>query len=189
MEAGSNKKSGSQTKKQGGEPAVGNLGVANASGGDRSMNLTAIGKDHMSAFQEEWVRFDPFASEYIKAVELPLILRRLPPDLCSLDINSNSVDVIRELGQMRINVDHLGRIHFAETFIALIQYSYNRQLHLHHDNFDTKARLAIQSSNSRRGSFGNGHGNSFESDDGSLLGLDNDTMTLSMASLEVCCRR
>jgi hypothetical protein len=29
---------------------------------------------------------------------------------------------------MSINVDHLGRIHFAETFIAVIQHSYNLQM-------------------------------------------------------------
>jgi hypothetical protein len=67
------------------------------------------------------VRFDPFATEYIKAIELPLILRRLPDKLCPLNESSTSIDVIRTLANLTINVDSQGRIHFAETYIALIQ--------------------------------------------------------------------
>ena len=44
-------------------------------GGVGRARLMQIGKDQMSAFQEEWVRLDPFASEYIKAIELPIIAR------------------------------------------------------------------------------------------------------------------
>jgi len=96
--------------------------------------LTTIGGDQMACFQDEWVRFDPFATEYIKAVELPLILRRLPNSLCPLDDDSSSTDVIRTLAQLTVNVDFQGRVHFAETYIALITYAYNRQTENEADN-------------------------------------------------------
>jgi hypothetical protein len=99
-------------------------------------NFKTIGGDQMARFQDEWVRFDPFATEYIKAIELPLILRRLPDSLCPLDDKSTSTDVIRTLGHLSVNVDSEGRIHFAETYIALIQYAYNLQMETSPDERD-----------------------------------------------------
>ena len=76
----------------------------------------------MSAFQEEWVKFDPLAKQFIAAVELPVILRKLPQNLCELTPDSSKVEVMRMLANFPINVNEEGQIHFAETFIAILQY-------------------------------------------------------------------
>jgi hypothetical protein len=95
---------------------------------EQKSTIVVLGGDEMAKFQDEWVRFDPFATQYIKAVELPLILRRLPQELCVLDENSDSVAVIRCLANLSVNVDRRGNIHFAETYIAVVQYAYNLQI-------------------------------------------------------------
>ena len=95
---------------------------------EAASKITVLGGNHMACFQDEWVRFDPFASQYVLAIELPQILRRLPPDLCPLNDGSSTAEVIRTLARMSVNVDSRGRIHFAETYIAVIQFAYNLQI-------------------------------------------------------------
>lgn len=59
---------------------------------DRSLSL--IGADSMTAFQDEWVRLDPGATQYLRAVELPILLRRLPADLSPLEETSSTPEVL-----------------------------------------------------------------------------------------------
>lgn len=95
---------------------------------EKTSSIVSLGGDQMAKFQDEWVRFDPYATQFIKAVELPLILRRLPEELCVLDDQSDSVAMLRCLSHLSVNVDLRGNIHFAETYIAIVQYAYNLQI-------------------------------------------------------------
>jgi hypothetical protein len=95
---------------------------------DENPIIAILGADHMTAFQDEWCRFDPYATQHIMAIELPMLLKRLPVDLSPLVSESSSADIIRTLAKLQISVDSFGQVHFAETYIALIRYAYWLQI-------------------------------------------------------------
>lgn len=87
-----------------------------------------IGGDVMTCFQEEWAKFDPYATQYITAVQLTIVLRRMPKDICPLGPTASAAAMIRVLRRLRVNVNDQGQVHFAESFIALIQLAYNCEI-------------------------------------------------------------
>jgi hypothetical protein len=90
---------------------------------------TSTNNPHRLATTQLNLTNQPPSPPSIKAIELPLILKRLPSMLCPLTEDSSTIEVLHTLANLSVNVDSAGRIHFAETYIAIIQFGECQQQH------------------------------------------------------------